>query len=497
MNVQSLKTSDGVRNVVAACLLGVVTSTAFTQQSLAQQSAAQPLIFADPLKQINWISGPQKISIGDFADVNIPGGYRFTDAHGARVILENANTPVPNDLIGVLADSTGTWWSVLEYDKNGYVKSADMAQIDSATVLKTVQKQLQNQGNGRGVTSLTWQSQPAFDAQADSLTWSLQVQAGSSKSLNEGVALLGRHGVLEVTSVRSYPLAEAPDLDQIVSENISFKDGDRYSNYQKGDKVGEIGLAGLIAGNNGDNRATAGTATWVNWIYSGLGVCAGFGGVMVLISRRKKHSRRSVRPAVSAVSVPPVAQAPAAVQTVQAAPAVPVAAKIEVPVPLTNVKLNGHSKTNGVAAERNRKSFNRNRRKRVFNYPKFYTHVMKELSFHSYEASPLMTNGKSRNGNGNGYANGHSNGHTNGTNGHTNGTNGANGSNGHETNGSSKSGIEELIATQKALIQEQKCLLEQQTRLIEEKRWLIEEQTAFLKGQTGLMNEQQFPLKFD
>jgi uncharacterized membrane-anchored protein len=495
MNEQSLKTSVGVRNVVVACLLGVVTSTAFSQQSLAQQSPSQPLIFADPLKQIGWISGPQKISIGDFADVNIPSGYRFTDAHGARVILENANTPVPNDLIGVLADNGGTWWSVLEYDKNGYVKSADMAKIDSAAVLKAVQKQLQNQGNGRGITSLTWQSEPAFDAQADSLTWSLQVQTGSSKSLNEGTALLGRHGVLEVTSVRSYPLAASPALDQIVSENISFKDGDRYSNYQNGDKVGEMGLAGLIAGTNGDNRSTtAGAAAWVYWVYSGLAVCAAFGGVMVLVSRRKKHSHRTVRPVVS---VPAVAQPVAAAEIMQIAPVLP---KAEVPVPLTNVKLNGHSKTNGangVAAERNGKQFHRNRRKRVFNYPKFYTHVMKELSFHSYEASPLMTNGKSRNGNG--YANGHSNGHTNGTNGHTNGANGngANGSNGSETNGSSKSGIEELIATQKALIQEQKCLLEQQTRLIEEKRWLIEEQTAFLKGQTGMMNEQQFPLKFE
>jgi hypothetical protein len=33
--------------------------------------------------------------------------------------------------------------------------------------------------------------------------------------------------------------------------------------------------------------------------------------------------------------------------------------------------------------------------------------------------------------------------------------------------------------------------------LIEEKRWLIEEQTAFIKGQAGMMNEQQFPLKFE
>ncbi|HEY1790874.1 MAG TPA: DUF2167 domain-containing protein [Verrucomicrobiae bacterium] len=492
MNAQSLNSPDGVRNVVVACLLGVVTSTVCLQQSLAQQSPSQEVIFADPLKQINWISGPQNVGVGDFANVNIPAGYRFCDAGGARLILENANTPVPNDLIGVLADKGGTWWAVLEYDKSGYVKSADMAQIDSAAVLKAVQKQLQNQDNGRGITSVTWQSQPAFDAQADSLAWSLQVQAGSSKTLNEGVALLGRYGVLEVTAVRSYPLAAAPALSQIVSQNISFKDGDAYSNYQNGDKVGEIGLAGLIAGNNSNNHATAaGAAAWVYWVYSGLAVCAAFAGGMVLVSRKKSRRHHSVRPAVSSVSTPAVAQA---ASVAQPAPAVQVASVAQAPAVLTNVKLNGSSKTNGSNGERNGKHFHRNRKKRVFNYPKFYTHVMKELSFHSYDASPSMANGKSRNGHTNGYTNGHN---TNGANGHTHGTNGSNGSNGSESNGSVKTGIEELIATQKSLIQEQKCLLEQQTRLIEEKRWLIEEQTAFLKGQTGMMNEGQFPLKFE
>jgi uncharacterized membrane-anchored protein len=496
MNAQSLKSPVGTRNVVVACLLGVVAGTACLQPSFAQESQSQSFGIADPLKKVSWVSGPQSISIGDFASVNIPSGYRFTDARGAREILEGANKPAPTDLIGVLADNAGTWQAVLEYDKNGYIKSADMAQVDSAVLLKAVQKRLQNQANGGGATSLTWQSQPAFDSQADSLAWSLQVQTGSTKTLNEGVALLGRYGMLEVTTMRSYPLAASPALNDIVSQNISFTDGDRYSNYQSGDKVGELGLAGLIAGDNGNNRpATIGAAAWVYWVYSGLAVCVASAGFMILVSRKKNSRHHSTRPVVSAPAVAVAKAAPAPVlQTAAAAPLAPTPTTATVaPVALTNVNLNGHAKTNGSNGSngaRNGKQFHRNRRKRVFNYPKFYTHVMKELSFHAYDASPI-TNGKSRNGNG--YANGHANGH-NGTNGHTNGTNGANGSNG---SSDVKTGIEELISTQKALIQEQKCLLEQQTRLIEEKRWLIEEQTAFLKGQAGMINEQQFPLKFE
>ena len=480
-----------MKNVVVACLLGAVTGAACLQQAMAQQSPSQSLIFADPLRQIRWISGPQKISIGDFANVNIPDGYRFTDGQGGHVILQNANAQVPNDLIGVLADNGGTWWAVLQYDKSGYIKSADLGKGDSAALLKAVQKQLKNQDNG--ITALTWQSAPAFDAQAHSLGWSVQVQAGSGKTLRQGVALLGRHGVLEVTSVESYPLAAAPALDQIVSQDIRFEDGERYSDYQNGDKMGSLDLAGLVAGNNGENSTTVATSGWVYWVYAGLALCLSFAGVMIFVSRKKSPRQRAVRTPVPAAAMAKAAPTvTAAAMPATATSAAPAASTVAAPVALTNAKLNGngngngngHSHSNG-SNGRNGKQFHRNRRKRMFDYPKFYTHVMQELSFHAYEASGQNVNGKGRNG----HMNGHANGHANGANGHAEATSGSNGS---DANSPIKSGIEELIATQKALIQEQKCLLEQQTRLIEEKRWLIEEQTAFLKGQA-----EQFPLKFE
>lgn len=488
MNVPHAKPPRRIRNLAAVCLIGVLAGTSGMQQSFAQQSSSQSVIFDDPLKQINWIPGPENIGVGDFANVNIPYGFRFTDIRGARVILENANTPVPDDLFGVLANNSGTWWAVLEYNKIGFVKSADFSSVDAAAVLKAVQKQLRNENDGRGITSINWVSQPAFDAKAGSLTWSLQVQSAAAKTLNEGVALLGRHGVMQITAVRPYPLGTAPALSQFVPKNITFKEGESYADYQAGDKVGEIALPQLIAGNTGENHATAaGTAAWVYWVYSGLAVCLAFGGVMMLV-RRKQHRHRRAR---SRVPAPSLAAKPASiVSTPPTQPSAVVASSVAPAAQANgNGNPNGHSQPKVEVPGRNgSKQFHRSRRKRVFDYPKFYTHVMKELSYHSYDTAPTVANGKGgQNGhvNGNGHANGNKNGHQ------TNGTNGSSG------NDSAKSGIEELIATQRSLIQEQKCLLEQQTRLIEEKRWLIEEQTAFLKGQTGMISEQQYPLKFE
>jgi uncharacterized membrane-anchored protein len=485
MKVRHLSAFTGLKRAAAFGLIGVVTGVfCLHSECQAQQTYSQSAIFSDPLKQVTWISGPQKITIGDFADVNIPAGYRFTDARGARVILGNANSPVPDDLIGVLAKDSDAWLAVMEYSPKGYVKNVTLAQINSTTILKGVQKQLQTPDNG--ITSVNWVSQPAYDSEAHLLTWSLQVQSASGKFQNEAVAMLGRHGVMEITGNLPYPLAaDAPSLKQVAS-NISFKEGERYSDYQSGDKVAEIGLVGLIAGEDGEHAFAAGTATWVYWVYSGLAVCIVLGGVMVLVMRKKgRHHHRHHHHHAHA---PVPASAPA--QTIAAQQPSPV---------LSNGVTNGHAPANGVSTTNGVRHHRNRSKKRVFDYPKFYTNVMKELSFHSYGASPMMLNGKS---NGNGYRNGHTNGHANGhTNGHSNGSNGsnghANGTNGSGVNEAIKSGIEELIATQKNLIQEQKCLLEQQTRLIEEKRWLIEEQTAFLKGQASMMDEQQYPLKFE
>ncbi|HTR41894.1 MAG TPA: hypothetical protein VMH87_09790 [Pseudomonadales bacterium] len=103
--------------------------------------------------------------------------------------------------------------------------------------------------------------------------------------------------------------------------------------------------------------------------------------------------------------------------------------------------------------------FRRRRRKRIFNYSKFYTSVIKELSQHTYH-SAAITHAKSR-------AHGHSQGHI--------------ASNGVNVNPTAKSDLNDLIAQRNILIQTQKALLEEQARLIQEKNRMIEEQTSFHK----------------
>lgn len=471
-----------------SCLLAILINVFCLQQPCRAQSALDASSFDDLSKQFTWVSGPQKITVGDYADIQVPQGYRWANADDAKALLQSANNPVPNDLIGLIASDSTKWWAILEFNPNGYVKGADTAQIDAKTVLKEIQTVGNDQRAQEGaaqISSLNWQTQPVYDQNSHSLTWSVQIETPSMKAVNQSVALLGRGGVLLITAVQPNPAPDTTSLNQIAG-NIAFKPGQRYTDYQNGDKIAQVDLVDLIVGGNRADMARTGGATAV-WAYSVIGVCIIAGGVLLL---RNKNSRQA-----------PVREAASAKTSTSHAPAIVIKDTYQNGAVLTNgaaaangvAPINIAAPVNGSAGVKNgSKHLHRGRRKKVFNYPKFYTHVMRELSLHSYGPGTAM-NGKSHslNGHHNGHANGHTNGHTNGNN--ANGANGSNGKNGSGVNESIKAEIEELIATQKNLIQEQKCLLEQQTKLIEEKRWLIEEQAAFLKGQA----EQQFPLKFE
>lgn len=470
MKVRHVQIFGGCKRPTSICLIPIL-AVLFTFYSQCRgQQAAGSVVPAET--NIRWAVGPQKLSLGDYADIDIPSGYRMTDAHGARIILDSLNSSVPLNLIGALSDTAGKWWAVMEYSPKGFVKDGE--QINSAAVLKALQAQMPSGA------SLNWQSAPVYDPQMHSLSWSLQGQNASKRESSQTIVLLGRNGFVTILSYQANPAGDVSPLKALAA-SINFKDGERYADFQSGDEVARVGLQDLIVGErhvakSGMHHGFGGAMAV--WVYSGIFLCVAVGGVMLV--RRKKASTvvsRESRPAHFAAPAEPA-----------------VAAKPSVPVPAPATVAGGHQ--NGaisakVPEQKNQvKRFHRNRRKKIFNYPKFYTNVMRELSLHSYGPGHFVNGKNGSNGHANGHQNGASNGHANGHNGHSNGAS-ANSSNG--VNEAIKAEIAALIANQKNLIEEQKCLLEQQTKLIAEKRWLIEEQSAFLKGQS----EQQFPLKFE
>lgn len=442
------------------CLLPMLA--VFQEQACrGQQLSLTPVM---PSQEIRWIVGPKKASLGTLADIDVPQGYRLTGEAGARTLLQRMKNPLPDGLVGILAPDSGKWWVVLTFTDVGYVKNADKERIDPASVLKAVQKRSEQQNAERAaqsmpsIVSVEWEQPPAYNADSHSLQWALRAETPSAKVINNTALLLGRRGVLEIITVQPYPAAaDAIPLERLV-KCITIKDGQRYADYERGDRVADVTLAQLIV----DNKGPAGKGSLmagfggglVVWIYSGLAGGAVLAGGMFLYQKRRRRVRNAVY--ANGTQTLATARAPSG---------------------------NGHG--NGSASVGARREAGKGeapdnrdklRRKKVFDYSKFYTHVVMELSSRSNAGVGPAPNGRSLS--------------------NLPAAVNAGPVNAGSINQAIASATLDLIASQKNLIDEQKHLMQQQTRLIEERRKLIEEQNALLKRQAEMI-ENQYSLKLD
>ncbi len=445
------------------CILPVLAAFGI-QPCWGDQLSLAPVM---PSQNVWRIIGPSKASLGTIADIDVPQGYRLADEMGARILLERMKNPVPDGLIGILAPESGKWWAILTYTDIGYVKNADKEQIDPAAVLQAVQKQSEKQNSERAeqgmasIVSVNWERPPVYDAETHSLEWALQAETQSSKVVNDTMLLLGRRGVLQIITVRPYEAsADSSPLQQLM-KNITFKEGQRYTDYGNGDKIAGVNLSQLIVndkrpGENKDLMASAGGGIVV-WIYSGLAGCAVLVGGMLLYQKRRQRRVRSAIHASGGHAITAARATPGSGQgngsgSATARPVVQKSASIP---PEDRGKLH---------------------RKKVFDYSKFYTHVVMELSSRSNAGVGPMLSERAKN---HAMANDHAIATNNGA-----------------ANQTIAEATLDLIASQKNLIEEQKHLMQQQTRLIEERRKLIEEQNALLKRQAEMI-ESQYSLKLD
>jgi len=441
--------------------------------------------------QVEWTSGPADASLGTLADIKIPKGYRFTGATGAGALLRKMNNPVPDGLVGILAPESGQWWVVLEYRDIGYVKDADKTKIDAAAILKTISDRAKHQNEERTIhglpiiASVDWKLSPAFDAKTHSVEWAVLAKTQSTGVVNHTTRLLGRQGVLDATAVEPYQAAQAAsDLVplQELMKNMSFKQGQRYADYQKGDKISDIGLAGLIAGEDdspvaqkdgvGTSSKSAGVWGW----YVLVGVLAG-GGVLlfrgVVLRRHKTHRVLSASPVVGneISNGNGYAHAHAAATLLASAtPPVPATPEIDLEPdevkPVVEVKLDDVKPKMAINPNGSSKHRPSRRRRKVFDYHRFYVDTVMKLSSSSYTAEVPTPNG---------HTNGHSNGHS------INRAIEGQSPSYADMNQAIAQAHMDLIANQKQLIEEQKHLMIQQAKLIDEKSKLLDRQTELFE----------------
>lgn len=242
--------------------------------------------------------------LGGKARIVIAEGFAYLDAADTRKLLTEVwgNPPdvgaqalgaiVPKG-VSPLADES--WAAIITYEGDGHVADDDAASINYADLLKEMQdgtneenKEREKAGYG-AVTLVGWAQEPTYDKAEHKLYWAKHLKFGGEQTdtLNYSIRALGREGVLQVNVIGG--MNQLKDINEKVPgmlSMVSFTEGNRYADYQEGDKLAAYGIAGLIAGGV---AAKAGLFKLLlaSWKFIAIGLMALGGTVWRFFSARK------------------------------------------------------------------------------------------------------------------------------------------------------------------------------------------------------------------
>gem|GEM_PF-583560 len=208
--------------------------------------------------QLAWQKGPCAGPLGSVAAIKVPEGFVFLGANDTKTLMEMLENPVSGAELGTLAPATDDeqWLVIFEYDDTGYVKDDDKASIDADALLKSIRvgneagnEERRKRGWG-GLSIVGWEYPPNYDDQTKNLQWAIRGKTDSGEPVvNYNTRLLGRSGVMRVTLVGSPETlgATVPTMKKLLA-GFEYIPGNKYGEWQAGDRVAEYGLAALVAG---------------------------------------------------------------------------------------------------------------------------------------------------------------------------------------------------------------------------------------------------------
>ena len=202
-----------------------------------------------------WVHGPSQVSALQNASLQLPGNFIFLDAKDTAQFMRLTENPRDGtEVEQVFGPEDLHWFAILTFSADGYVE--DKEKIDADAVLKSIREGTEEANkarkeNGWAEMHVTgWHLAPHYDSQTNRLEWAIDAEeAGGGASTNFNTRILGRRGVTSAVLVTDPDHFDA-DLGEFKTAltGYDFNAGDRYSEFQSGDKVAEYGLTALILG---------------------------------------------------------------------------------------------------------------------------------------------------------------------------------------------------------------------------------------------------------
>lgn len=202
---------------------------------------------------------------GGLAELNLPDTFRYLSPEDTETVLTRIwRNPKGNSTLGMIVPKSFdpledvSWAVIVTYEEDGYVNDDDAAKIDYTELLEkmkegTKESNEERKKSGYATVELVgWATPPRYDAAAHKLYWAkdLKFEGGSEHTLNYGIRILGRRGVLVLNAVASMgQLSEVEKSTPTILSMVDFQPGHRYTDFNEDtDKVATYGIAALVAG---------------------------------------------------------------------------------------------------------------------------------------------------------------------------------------------------------------------------------------------------------
>ena len=315
---------------LVAIFLSIAVS-ANDEDSLAMEKALMKQVYDSINASMKYSTGAIKLP-GGTIELNVPAGFKFLDAvQSKQVLTEFWGNPPSEETLGMIFPensgpmSEGSYAFVVSFEQIGYVKDEDADKIDYDDLLKDMREGEKAENEERkkagydAIHMIGWASKPYYDKNNKILHWAKELQFGSNTdhTLNYGVRILGRKGILvlnAVATMNELNLVKA-DIPKVI-HIANFTSGNTYSDFNPDvDEVAAWTIGGLVAG-----KILTKVGLWA--------VIAKFGKFIVLgiiaiggwlFSRfRKKKEEQTEEYAQEAEAVPAIAEVTHTPETPQA-----------------------------------------------------------------------------------------------------------------------------------------------------------------------------------
>jgi uncharacterized membrane-anchored protein len=256
-------------NILTISLLTVSPIFAQEQPSTEQAATAAEQAYVQAIEKelaaLQFQTGTIKL-INGIATFKLPEGYRWLGQKDAKTVLTTIWGNPPDSATGVLGlilpkdkDLIGpsSWAVTVSWEDDGYISDEDANEINYTELMDSMKEgsreaSKQRVAAGFGKLDLVgWALPPHYDKSKKVMHWAKEFDSGTGENtLNYGVRVLGRRGVLVLDAIAS--MQQVKEVESMTPELLSltaFNSGHRYEDFDAAtDKKADYTLAGLVLG---------------------------------------------------------------------------------------------------------------------------------------------------------------------------------------------------------------------------------------------------------